>query len=119
MPALRKYRPSVAPITMVGMARTPGHMLSVMREAARKRSGRIGDDGPASISRPTVIDTWSSATTFFKVARTSSGFISGKMRQFTIAPAVCGRAFRAWPPSSIVATQVVRQGEGDGPDEGQ
>ena len=29
------------------------------------------------------------------------------MRQFTVAVAVCGRAFSAWPAWSVVATQVV------------
>ena len=32
----------------------------------------------------------------------------GMIRQFTVAFAVCGSAFSACPPCSIVATQVVR-----------
>ena len=42
------------------------------------------------------------------VWRTSSIFTPGKMRQFTLATALCGKAFWACPPSSMVATQVVR-----------
>src|ERR1039458_4845698 len=37
--------------------------------------------------------------------------ISGRTRQFTFAAASCGSALRACPPSSIVATQVVRSME--------
>ena len=36
------------------------------------------------------------------------GWTPGMIRQLTLAIASCGSAFTAWPPSSIVATQVVR-----------
>ena len=45
------------------------------------------------------------------VSTTSSGRSSGSIRQFTLAAAVCGSALLAWPPSSRVATQVVRSTE--------
>ena len=37
----------------------------------------------------------------------SAGVWPGKMRQLMLAVARCGRAFRAWPPLIMVATQVV------------
>ena len=48
MPARRRYRPSVAPITIIGIARhARPHGVRDAR-AALKRSGRSGDGGPAS-----------------------------------------------------------------------
>ena len=46
--------------------------------------------------------------TRFKVFVTSSTVSSGSTRQFTLAAASCGNAFLACPPSSWVATHVVR-----------
>ena len=43
-----------------------------------------------------------------RVACTDSGDTPGRMRQFTFARAICGSALLAWPPSSSVATHVVR-----------
>ena len=60
---------------------------------------------PASTA---VIETASSAITLFKAPRTFSVESPGSRRQFTLAAASCGSALRACPPSSIVATQVVR-----------
>src|SRR3569832_940295 len=37
----------------------------------------------------------------------SAGLWPGKMRQLMLASACCGRAFSAWPPDTMVATQVV------------
>lgn len=48
-----------------------------------------------------------SARTPSSVFWMSSGFSTGRMRQFTVALADCGRAFSACPPESWVATQVV------------
>ena len=39
---------------------------------------------------------------------TDAGDTPGRMRQLTLALAICGSALVAWPPSSLVATQVVR-----------
>src|SRR6185312_10349019 len=63
-------------------------------------------DGPRVSSRLTL--TAGSATRSCSFWRTLSGDTPGKMRQFTLARARCGSAFVAWPPSSIVATHVVR-----------
>jgi hypothetical protein len=53
MPALRKYSPSVAPVLIVGMTGTPGHMDSVTCSIAPSISGVSGDggDGFAVFSR--------------------------------------------------------------------
>ena len=40
--------------------------------------------------------------------RTAATLVPGKMRQLMLALARCGKALSAWPPSSMVATQVVR-----------
>ena len=63
-------------------------------------SGRSGGTG--------VTVTPASATTFCSCACTSAIGWPGKMRQLMLAPARCGSALLAWPPSSSVATQVVR-----------
>ena len=68
----------------------------------------MGDGGPIETSPTIVTLTCSSAMTCFSVAVTYSGFSSGSTRQFTFAAASCGSAFFAWPPSSWVATHVVR-----------
>jgi len=67
-----------------------------------------GEAGPGSAEE--ITETWipSSAMTRRIAASTSAGTSSGSMRQLTVARARWGRAFSAWPPSSIVATQVVR-----------
>ena len=49
-----------------------------------------------------------SARTALSVRSTSSGLSMGRRRQFMTAVAVCGSAFSAWPPESMVATQAVR-----------
>ena len=66
--------------------------------------------------------TLGSAITRSRVARICSGASPGKMRQLTLARAVCGRALGAWPPESMVATQVVRRRAfvvGDGGEAGE
>ena len=52
-----------------------------------------------------------SLNTLIKASRISSWVWPGKMRQLTFAVARCGNAFGAWPPLSMVATQVVRRVE--------
>ena len=58
-----------------------------------------------SSSRVTV--TVGSPTISASVAFTFCDETPGKMRQFTVASAFWGRALRAWPPLSMVATQGV------------
>src|SRR5215468_2102600 len=98
-------------MTIFGTTVTPGHILEVMRVAASRTSGRRGEDGPRPGSPNFLTVTCSSATIFFSVDSTYSGESSGRTRQFTVAAASCGSAFKAWPPSSMVATQVVRKVE--------
>ena len=71
-------------------------------------SGRSGDGllGCASSTNATVI--FGSASTSTSLSFTDAGDTPGRMRQFTFAVASCGSALFAWPPSSRVATQVVR-----------
>ena len=45
MPALRKYKPSVAPVPMIGTTGTPGHMLSVICSTGFITSAESGDGG--------------------------------------------------------------------------
>src|SRR5438093_609890 len=107
MPELRKYKPSVAPVDITGTTGTPGHMCVVIRSSAKMISGLSGDGllGVASPSGETEI--FGSPKTRVSVACTSPGESPGRMRQFTIARAVGGRAFSAWPASRRVATHVV------------
>src|SRR5262252_831689 len=111
MPATRRLRPSVAPITILGTTGTPGHIFEVTRVAASRTSGRRDEDGPRENSPIDLTETCSSATTFLRADSTYSGESSGRTRQFTVAAASCGKAFSAWPPSSMVATHVVRRVE--------
>ena len=108
MPALRSQRLSVAPVLMLGMTSAPGHISVVIRSTRLMRSGLSGDGGLAMNSPVAVTVILSLASTRTSVACTSSGFSPGRTRQLTVARAVCGSALLAWPPSSRVATQVVR-----------
>ena len=87
MPASRRYRPSEAPVAILGRVITPGHIVSVIWLKAFMISGLMGEGGALPSSTFTVTLTWSSATTFFSVASTFSTVSSGKMRQFTFAAA--------------------------------
>ena len=108
MPALRRYVPSVAPVSITGTMGTPGHIVAVAASIAAITSGLKGDAG-LGLAWPTAVTlTPESATTRSSVRRTASGASPGRIRQFTTALARCGSAFSACPPSSIVATHVVR-----------
>src|ERR1039457_58183 len=111
MPDARSMRPSVAPVLMVGSTMTPGHIVSVMRDMARRISGRKGEGAASSSWFAIEITTWSSPMAFLSVSTTYSGESPGCTRQLTLAAASCGSALRAWPPSSMVATHVVRSME--------
>ena len=93
---------------MVGWIGTPGHSSAASRATACITSG-CGGEGGAAIGRPLgVIVTLSSAMTRARMRAVSSTGSSGRMRQFTVARAICGSAFSTVPASSSVATQVVR-----------
>src|ERR1700743_2696953 len=96
---MRRYFPSVAPITIIGTTGTPGQILFDDSVMALKRSGRIGEAGPAFDSFIILMLTSSSAAICFRVDSTYSGESSGRTRQFTVAAASCGSALTAWAPS--------------------
>src|ERR1700722_13126104 len=106
---MRRYFPSVAPMTIMGTTGTPGQIFFEDSVIALKRSGRIGEAGPALDPSIILMVTSSSEAICFRADSTYSGESSGRTRQFTVAAASWGRAFTAWPPSSWVATQVVRR----------
>src|SRR6267378_5050910 len=120
MPAMRVYFPSVAPVDMVATRGTPGQVTFKTFSMACVTSGSSGDGGtgttgttfPSGVSCGTmVILTFGSFATRSSVLCTSSGSSPGKIRQLTLARAVCGSAFGAWPPKSMVATHVVCKSE--------
>src|SRR5678816_4681970 len=108
MPAARRYAPSVAPITIIGSVATLGQIVVVVVLTAAIRSSRIGDGGAPCGVPSITIETAVSLTIRLSVDVTYSEVSSGCTRQFTFAPASCGRAFLACPPSSCVATHDVR-----------
>src|SRR5262245_39235494 len=93
---------------MTGTTMTPGNIAVVSDSTADIRSGRSGDGelGFAFLTNETVIA--GSASASVSLAFTVSGSTPGRMRQFTLAVASCGRALFACPPASRVATHVVR-----------
>src|SRR5207248_1267567 len=116
MPALRVYLPSVAPVDMVATRGTPGQLIVKILFIAWVSSGSSGEGGTAttgtgfpsgSVCDTMLIFTFGSLATRSRVLRISCGSSPGKMRQLTLARAVCGSALGAWPPESIVATHVV------------
>src|SRR5690242_15450651 len=111
MPALRRKSPSDAPVSMLGMTAAPGHIAAVMLSIGSSTSGTSGDGGDGTGGDVIATCTPVSLTTRLIVATTLSGDSSGSRRQLMFAPAVWGRALLAWPPSSRVATHVVRRTE--------
>ena len=110
MPAERRYCESVAPVAMVGTTGTPGHSPRVTVSTALMSSGVSGDGGlgknlPVGV---TVISSFARRAT--SCWRTSSRLVRQHAAVHDGA-AVCGSALSAWPPSSRVATQVVRSRE--------
>src|SRR5438093_3000438 len=66
-------------------------------------------DGLLAVASPIVVtEILESSKTRISVDLTSAGDSPGSNRQFTMARAVCGNALSACPPSSRVATHVVR-----------
>src|SRR5215468_4945149 len=120
MPAARRYFPSLAPVDIVGTTGNPGHIVANVSEYAVITSRISGDGGtvttgialPSEVLSTTIVTfTPESFATRSNVFRTSSGSSPGKIRQLTVARAICGSAFGAWPPASIVATHVVLSSE--------
>src|SRR5277367_4322603 len=120
IPAIRKIFPSLAPVDIVGTQGTPGHSTANVFSSAAVTSGNNGDAGTftTGITVPSAAFcstkstvTLGSATTLIKVWCTCSGSSPGKIRQFTLARAVCGNALAACPPFNMVATQVVCSNE--------
>src|SRR5512143_2243629 len=92
----------------MGTVAAPGHTVLVTADTAFIKSSRNGDDGPGCGAPSIFTATAVSATTRWSVDVTYSAGSSGSTRQFTLAAASCGSAFFACPPSSSVATHVVR-----------
>src|SRR2546422_8521212 len=87
MPVLRRYSPSVAPVSIVG---TTGmfHRRLVTRSTGAMISGFSGEGGLGVAAVTTVTVTAVSSTTLLKVRCTSSDEVPGSMRQLTVALAV-------------------------------
>src|SRR5437868_11297144 len=96
MPALRRYRPSVAPVLITGTTITPGNIVLVMDSSGFMIAGVSGDGwlGLASSTNDTV--TLGSAITSSSFFLMFAGASPGRMRQVTLARASCGSAFVAW-----------------------
>src|SRR5574337_1831104 len=109
MPALRKYMLSVAPADMPGTISTLGKRWWTAAVTAAITSWRSGEAGLATGGGGcTVTVAVSSSMTLIRVGRTLSTEVPGKIRQLMLTLALCGSALSAWPPLSMVATQVVR-----------
>src|ERR1700689_4533842 len=109
MPIASRKIPSVVPVDMVGTTGTPGKYLADSFSAGPVILGSSG--GGTASGRPggnIVTVTPASPITVSRVALVPSTVSPGKIRQLTFAAARCGSALVAWPPSSKVATQVVR-----------
>ena len=98
----------MAPVLITGTTTAPGNISLVSDSTAVITFGRSGDGllGCASSTNATVI--FGSFRIPISVSFTATGETPGRMRQFTLALAICGSAFIACPPSSFVGTQVVR-----------
>src|SRR5947207_11913842 len=75
---------------------------------AAKRSGRSGEAGLGTAVSAAARCTDVSLATRTIVRSIDAGSSPGRRRQLTVALAVCGSALSACPPSSFVATHVVR-----------
>src|SRR5215469_687386 len=109
MPIASRKIPSVAPVDIDGIKGTPGKYFATRFSAGPIILGSSG--GGKAIGR--TGGTAETLTQGSSIAATRAAFVSctvspGKIRQLTLAEARCGNALLAWPPSSRVATQVVR-----------
>src|SRR6478672_2548874 len=94
---------------MKGITGTPLNIrpVSVLIGSSSSAVSGDGDVGASFSDGDTTIPV--SSSTLMIVARTESIGTLGNTRQLTSAVAVCGSALSAWPPLSLVATQVVRR----------
>src|SRR5450432_4735550 len=99
---------SLAPASILGITPRPGQCFAVAAVTALSTFWFMPVNGMGLGGSMGVTVILESASTWFSVRSTSAGLSTGRMRQFTVAVAVCGRAFSAWPPESMVATHVVR-----------
>src|SRR2546430_17299758 len=104
MPALRRYSPSVAPVSITG---TTGMFQSrfVTRSLGSVMAGVSGDGGLGIAAVTTLTLTAVSATTLLNVFCTSSHGAPASIRQLTDPDPVSGNAFPAYPPNHPVPTR--------------
>src|SRR5690349_8561782 len=108
IPALRNGALSVAPVLINGTTGTPAHISLVICSIGCITAGLSGEGGLGCAVPFGVTLMRLSSTIFTKVCCVWAAVSVGRMRQLTRARAVCGKALSACPPSSRVATQVVR-----------
>src|SRR5690349_13197192 len=93
---------------MIGTTGKAPQIALTDASTALNTSGRRGDAGLGTAVSIGARCTDVSLMTRVSVFSTAEASSPGSIRQLTVALAVCGSAFGAWPPSSIVATHVVR-----------
>src|SRR3954452_24383426 len=93
---------------MSGITGVPGQNSFVTSAIGFITAGVSGDGALGFGLSIHVISMPGSLRTFAIVSPTASADSPGSTRQLTVALAICGNALSAWPPSSRVATQVVR-----------
>jgi hypothetical protein len=103
----RKYRLSVAPADIDGTIGRPGARRSIALRSAFMTSSRSGEASLGLGLLTSLTCAFGSPIAFTSVDCTDSTDSPGKTRQLMLAVALCGSALGAWPPRSIVATQVV------------
>src|ERR1043166_3000519 len=108
MPAFRRNNPSVAPVSMIGTIGTGPQIALTDASMAANTSGLSGDAGLGTAVSIGVRCTDESLIARVSARSTAAGSSPGSIRQLTVAFAVWGSALGACPPSSIVATHVVR-----------
>src|SRR4051812_29656831 len=109
MPIASRKMPSVAPVDIEGITGEPGKYLAASFSAGPMILGSsAGGWATGRIGRSGVIVTLGSPIGAVSAAWVSAPVRPGNIRQLIVAAALWGSALLAWPPSSKVATQVVR-----------
>ena len=85
MPALRRYKPSVAPVLIVGITGNPGHISLVIDPIADKSSGVNGDGTDGVAGATLVILILLLSMMLVRVFSTSSTDSPGRTRQLIVA----------------------------------
>ena len=107
---------SLAPVSITGVTGIPGQMACVKLVSGDQTSGsgaggtiaeRSGAVAPPRLSPKHIPPSVGIGKDGDELLPTSSGEWPGRIRQFTMAWAICGRALLASPASSRVETQVV------------